>query len=224
MSSIIGYTDLLLGETIGILGALQRKFLERVRASTERMQVMLDDLLQIITIEGDQLQLKPEMINLGNIIDEAILGTSPQLRDRHIILRVDLPEKLPHLKADRDALGQIFFHLLKNAGDASPIDGEILLRASTYQTDDNQEYVLIQFADQGGGIPTQDLPRVFSRSYRADNPLIEGIGDVGVGLSIAKTLVEAHNGRIWVDTESGKGSTFSVLIPLLNGNHSEPSI
>jgi len=224
MSSIIGYTDLLLGESIGILGALQRKFLERVRASTERMQVMLDDLLQIFTIEGDRLQLKPEMINLGNIIDEAILGTSPQLRDRHIILRVDLPEKLPYLKADRDALEQIFFHLLKNAGDASPIEGEILLRANTYQTDDNQEYVLIQFADQGGGIPVQDLPRVFSRSYRADNPLIEGVGDNGVGLSIAKTLVEAHNGRIWVDTESGKGSTFSVLIPLLNGINSEPSI
>jgi signal transduction histidine kinase len=224
MSSIIGYTDLLLGESVGILGALQRKFLERVKASTERMQVMLDDLFQFVSIESDELQLNPELVNLGNIIDEAILATSPQLRDRHIILRVDLPEKLPDLKADRDALGQIFFHLLKNAGDASPIEGEVLLRASTYLTDDNQEYVLIQFADQGGGIPIQDLPRVFSRSYRADNPLIEGVGDNGVGLSIAKTLVEAHSGRIWVDSESGKGSTFSVLIPLLNGASGEPSL
>lgn len=221
MSSIVGYTDLLLGETIGILGALQRKFLERVKASTERMQIMLDDLLQIVSIEGDQLKLKPKIINLGNIIDEAILATSPQLRDRHISLRVDLPDKLPQFQADHDALGQVFFHLLKNAGDASPIEGEILLRASTYATDDNQEYMLIQVADQGGGIPIQDLPRVFSRSYRADNPMIEGVGDGGVGLSIAKTLVEAHNGRIWVDTESGEGSTFSVLIPLLNGNSGE---
>jgi len=134
-----------------------------------------------------------------------------------------MPDELPQLQADRDALGQIFIHLLKNAGDASPIEGEILLRASTYRTDNNQHYVLIQVADQGGGIPTQDLPRVFSRSYRADNPLIEGVGDTGVGLSIAKTLVEAHNGRIWVDTELGEGSTFSVLIPLLNGSPGEPS-
>lgn len=223
MSSIIGYTDLLLGESTGILGALQRKFLERVKASTERMQVLLDDLFQIVSFEGNQLKLKPEMIDLGTVIDEAILATSPQLRDRQIILRVDMPDRLPQLRADRDALGQIFFHLLKNAGDASPIEGEILLRASTYQIDDNQEYILIQFADQGGGIPTEDLPRVFSRLYRADNPLIEGVGDTGVGLSIAKTLVEAHNGRIWVDTESGKGSTFSVLIPLLNGNPGELS-
>ena len=80
------------------------------------------------------------------------------------------------------------------------------------------------YADQGGGIPTHDLPRVFSRLYRADNPLIEGVGDTGVGLSIAKTLVEAHNGRIWVDSESGKGSTFSVLIPLLNGDPGELSL
>ena len=221
MSSIIGYTELLLGESIGILGALQRKFVERVKASTERMQVLLDDLFQIISMDNKQLNINPETVDLGNVIDEAILATSPQLRDRHIILRVDLPDKLPELKADGDALEQIFFHLLKNAGDASPIEGEIFLSASTYATDNNQEYVLIRVADQGGGIPTQDLPRVFSRLYRADNPLIEGVGDTGVGLSIAKTLVEAHNGRIWVDTEAGKGSIFSVLIPMLNGNSGE---
>jgi signal transduction histidine kinase len=219
MSSIIGYTDLLLGESVGILGALQRKFLERVKASTERIQVLLDDLFQIVSLDGDQLELKPETIDLGNIIDDAISSAGPQLRDRSIILRVDLPETMPQLQADRDALGQIFIHLLKNAGNASPQEGEITLRANTYATDDNHEYVLIQVADQGGGIPNQDLPRVFSRLYRADNPLIEGIGDSGVGLSIAKTLVEAHNGRIWVDTEVGQGSTFSVLLPMLNGNN-----
>jgi signal transduction histidine kinase len=161
------------------------------------------------------------MVDLGIIIDDAILAASPQLRDRHIILRVDMPDVLPRLRADRDALGQIFIHLLQNAGDASPMEGEILLKASTYATDEEQEYVLVQVSDQGGGIPTDELPRVFSRLYRADNPLIEGVGDTGVGLSIAKTLVEAHNGRIWVDTEVGKGSTFSVLIPKLNGNHGE---
>jgi two-component system sensor histidine kinase VicK len=111
--------------------------------------------------------------------------------------------------------------LLKNAGSASPQEGEIMLRANTQITEDHQEFVLIQVADQGGGIPKEDLPRVFSRLYRADNPLVEGLGDTGVGLSIAKTLVEAHNGRIWVDTETGKGSTFSVLLPLLNGNNGE---
>ena len=71
--------------------------------------------------------------------------------------------------------------------------------------------------DTGGGIPSEDIPRVFTRLYRADNVLIQGVGDTGVGLSIAKTLTEAQNGRIWVESENGIGSTFSVLLPMTNG-------
>ena len=69
--------------------------------------------------------------------------------------------------------------------------------------------------DTGGGIASDDIPRVFARRYRADHPLIQGLGDTGVGLSIAKALVEAQGGRIWVDTEAGCGSTFSILLPVL---------
>jgi two-component system, OmpR family, phosphate regulon sensor histidine kinase PhoR len=81
-----------------------------------------------------------------------------------------------------------------------------------------QEYVLIQVTDTGGGIPAEDLPRVFTRLYRADNVLIQGVGDTGVGLSIAKTLTEAQKGRIWVETKMGSGSTFSVLLPIAKNN------
>jgi signal transduction histidine kinase len=77
--------------------------------------------------------------------------------------------------------------------------------------------VLLQVTDTGGGIPSEDIPRVFTRLYRADNVLIQGVGDTGVGLSIAKTLTEAQNGRIWVESEAGSGSTFSVLMPTNKG-------
>jgi len=218
MSSIVGYTDLLLGESVGILGALQRKFLERIKASTERMDILVDDLFQVIALDSGKLVLKHEPVDLSNVIDEAIADTRSQFQERGIVLRVDFPDQMPQLKADRDALCQILIQLLKNAGTASPVNGEIFMRASVYETEDSQDYVLMQIADQGGGIPQDDLPRVFSRLYRADNPLIEGVGDTGVGLSIVKTLVEAHNGRIWVDTEMEKGSTFSLLIPISNNN------
>ncbi|HIE58221.1 MAG TPA: HAMP domain-containing histidine kinase, partial [Anaerolineales bacterium] len=214
MSSIIGYTDLLIGESVGILGALQRKFLERIKASTERIEMLLDDLFQIISFYGDQLEITPEMVNLSSIIDDALLTVSLQLRDRRVALRFDLPDTLPALHADRDALGQAFTYLLKNAGEASPPDSEIGFHVEVHTTEDHHEYLLVQITDQGDGIAAQDLPRVFSRLYRADNPLIEGVGDTGVGLSIAKTLIEAHNGRIWVDSEIGKGATFSVLLPM----------
>ena len=217
LSSILGYTDLLLGESVGILGALQRKFLERIRASIERMQLLLDDLIHFTVLDGQEQHLKPQAVDLGNAIDKAIADTRAQMRDKNIILRVDLPDELPHIHADRDALQQILIHLLKNASSVSPVEGEILLRAEIQKSDGGQQdFVLIQVADQGGGIPQEDLPRVFSRLYRADNPLIEGVGDSGVGLSIVKTLVEAHQGRIWVDTEMGKGSAFNVLLPLFD--------
>ncbi|MEN6408711.1 MAG: HAMP domain-containing sensor histidine kinase, partial [Anaerolineaceae bacterium] len=213
MSSITGYTDLLLGESVGILGALQRKFLERVKASIERMRNLIDDLIQVTALDSTGVEITPETVDLNTVIDHAMAYTSAQFREKNIALRVDLPLELPKIQADHDALQQIVIHLLQNAGSATPVEGAIQLRVRT-QEEDKHQYVLLQVTDSGGGIPADDLPRVFSRLYRADNPLIEGVGDTGVGLSIAKTLVEAHGGRIWVDTEMGKTSTFSVLLPI----------
>ena len=213
MSSIIGYTDLLLGESVGILGALQRKFIERIKASTERIGSLIEDLIQITTIGTGLMALKPEAIDLNLIIDNAMAYTSSQLRERNITLRIDLPKSSEHIYADREALQQILIHLLQNAGAASPVEGTVTLRVRTERQDEN-DFVLIQVADTGGGIPAEDMPRVFSRLYRADNVLIQGVGDTGVGLSIAKTLTEAQGGRIWVDSEIGVGATFSVLLPV----------
>ena len=213
MSSIIGYADLLLGESVGILGALQRKFIERIRASTERIGSLIDDLIQIITMETGLMAFNPEAVDLNLIIDNAMAYTSSQLREKNITLRIDIPDNLGPLQADREALQQILIHLLQNAGAASPVEGSVRLRVRT-QKEGDSDHVVIQVTDTGGGISQEDLPRVFSRLYRADNVLIQGVGDTGVGLSIAKTLTEAQGGRIWVETEIGSGSTFSVLMPL----------
>jgi signal transduction histidine kinase len=213
MSSIIGYTDLLLGESVGILGALQRKFVERVKASTERIGSLIDDLIQMTTLESGLADLKSEAVDLNGIIDNAVSYTSSQIRERNISLRLDLPRSLSPIHADREALQQILIHLLQNAGAASPLEGNVTLKVKTRMEED-QEYVLIQVTDSGGGISPEDLPRVFTRLYRADNVLIQGVGDTGVGLSIARTLTESQHGRIWVESEPGVGSTFSVLLPI----------
>lgn len=213
MSSIIGYTDLLLGESVGILGALQRKFVERVKASTERIGSLIDDLIQMTTLESGLADLKSEAVDLNGIIDNAVSYTSSQIRERNISLRLDLPRSLSPIHADREALQQILIHLLQNAGAASPLEGNVTLKVKT-RVEEDQEYVLIQVTDSGGGISPEDLPRVFTRLYRADNVLIQGVGDTGVGLSIARTLTESQHGRIWVESEPGVGSTFSVLLPI----------
>jgi signal transduction histidine kinase len=215
MSSILGYTDLLMGESVGILGALQRKFLERIRASTERMNALVDDLLQTAAPKAFSAEPSSQGVDFNILIDEAIAMTMSQMREKNIVLRVDISEKLPFIQVDRDALQQILIHLLQNASSATPPEGEVSLSAHLRQETGKQDFVLLQVSDQGGGIPSEDLQRVFSRLYRIENASIPGLGDTGIGLSIVKSLVDASGGRIWVDTEMDQGSTFSVLLPIL---------
>ena len=213
MSSIIGYTDLLLGESVGILGALQRKFVERIKSSIERIGNLIDDMIQLTTLEMGLTELKPQPVDLNDIIDNAMAYTSNQTREKNISINLELPKVLAPIHADRDALQQILIHLLQNAGAASPVDGTVTLSVNA-KNEKGQDYVLVRVSDTGGGIPAEDITRVFSRLYRVENVLIQGVGDTGVGLSIAKTLTEAQNGRIWVETQENVGSTFSVLLPV----------
>jgi signal transduction histidine kinase len=213
MSSIVGYTDLLLGESIGILGALQRKFIERIKASTERIGGLVNDLIQITNLEAGKLEFKAELIDLNLIIDNAMAYTGMQIREKNITLRLDIIEAALRIQTDQDALQQIFIHLLQNATASTLNEGTITLRIKL-QNEANMDFISIQITDTGGGIAPEDIPRIFARRYRAEHSIIQGLGDTGVGLSIAKALVEAQGGRIWIETEAGIGSTFSVLLPV----------
>lgn len=214
LSSIIGYTDLLLGESVGILGALQRKFVDRIKVSTERVHSLTDDIIRMTTLATDLNALNPESVDLNAIIDNAMAYTSSYIREKNISIHLDTPKSPSTIRADRESLQQIFIHLLQNAGAATPNEGAIRIKTQM-QSEDGVDYILIQITDQGGGISSENIPRVFTRLHRADNVLIQGVGDTGIGLSIAKTLVEAQHGRIWVESKMGAGSTFSVLLPIL---------
>jgi signal transduction histidine kinase/GAF domain-containing protein len=225
MTSIIGYTDLLLGESVGILGAMQRKFLQRVKANTERMSAKLDDLIEITAIDLGRLEIEPETVNIVSIIEEAIMNTAGQFRERGITVDIALDDNLPEIKADPDALNQVMLNLLSNACQASEINTSVTVSASLHDTNDtvlgDATYFMVSVRDTGGGIAEEDRRRVFTRLYRADNPLIKGLGETGVGLSVAKTLIEAHGGRIWAESEDGVGSTFSFLLPVEGPQDSE---
>jgi signal transduction histidine kinase len=212
MTSISGYTDLLLSESPGILGAMQRQFLQRVKANIERMSGMLNDLVRVTAIDTTHLDLEPESVNLAEVVEEASLGSAAQFRERSITLQLNLADPLPPLHADRDSLYQIISHLLANACQCSKSGTQVRVSA---QRSEAEGLVTVSVADTGGGISPSDRQRVFSRRYRAENPLIEGLGDTSIGLSIAKTLVEAHGGRIWVDSEMGQGSTFTFVLRIV---------
>ena len=214
LTSITGYTDMLLGESMGILGTLQRKFLERIKSSVERITTVIDDLVQATSMAEKSFHPTFARIDLNAVIDEAIAGAISPFREKNLLLRVDVPDDLPDFQADQGALQQVVTLLLKNAGLSSPAESEITLRARAEIKNHEPGYMLIQVSDSGGGIPSEELPRLFSQANSNRPERITGVGVLSEDLIVVKMLVEAHRGRVWVDSILGQGSTFSALIPL----------
>jgi signal transduction histidine kinase len=218
MTSLTGYTDLLLGESVGALADMQRKFLQRIKANTERMGSMLNDLIGVSAIDAGQLKLQIERLDMAEVIEDTIIGARAQLEEKEIILDVDVDEDLPLVKADADYARQIMTNLLSNACKCSPAGGRVSIRATAYDRRELGEvatgYLLVSVTDSGGGIAPEDQSKVFDRFYQAEQPLIAGLGETGVGLSIVKALVDAHGGRIWLESEIGVGSTFNSILPV----------
>ncbi len=211
LTAILGYTDLLLGEAVGILGATQRQFLLRIRANIERMAGLIRETLQIAALEAGSYRLEPGPLRLEEVRDEALQQLQPVLQERGLRVELEWPEDLPPVRLDRDAGQQILYHLLNNAALCSRPGTAIVLRAR--RNPSIPDVLFLSVRDTGGGIPVEEIPRVFVPRYRATTPLIPGVGD-SIGLSIARALVEASGGRIWVESEPGVGSTFTVVLPL----------
>ena len=212
MASITGYTDLLLAESVGILGSMQRKFLERVRAGISRMASLLNDLIQTTLLDAGGFSLSPGPVDLMYSIEEVVTQMGRPLRDKNIALRLDIPDDLPPIQGDQDAIIQILSHLMTNALGASPMNGEIVVSAQVHDTPEGK-FLLLSVSDEGEGIEPEELGRIFHRVYDTGDITLRGLGEGGVGLPIVKALSEAIGGRVWVESHVGAGSTFTVLMP-----------
>jgi signal transduction histidine kinase/GAF domain-containing protein len=228
LTSIASYTELLLGESVGILGEMQRQFLQRINANIERVSGMLEDLVKVAFVDSSQDELSPEPVNLLEAVEVAVMSLSTQFDEQDVGVQVDVSPDLPPVYADRDSLYQIILRLLSNACQSSKSGTQVKVRAwlEEYDTqmDGLPDYLFMSITDTGGGIAPDDQRRVFQRLYRADNPIIQGLGDTGVGLALAKALVETQGGRIWVESETGVGSTFSFILPLSPNNGDDLSV
>lgn len=215
MTSIIGYVDLLLSESVGILGAMQRKFLQRVSTNVTRLDAMLEDLVKVTELDTGRITLQPMPVKITELIEDAITLSSNRFREKGLTVNLAFDDDIPPLHVDRDAMIQIIGQLISNAYLVSPPDSEINLRAETRQMDGEGSSVFFSISDRGGGIHPDDEERVFARKYKAENPLIQGLGDTGVGLSIAKTLVEAQGGRLWMESNFDVGTQFNIELPMV---------
>jgi len=227
MTSITSYADLLLGESVGILGETQRQFLQRINANIERLGGVLEDLAKVTAMDASQISLSPGPTDLIDVIEHALMSLSTEFRERNVGVQMDMPSELPAIHVDRDSLHQIVVRLLSNACQSSQPGTEVMIHARVEKYDDHMDglpdYLLMSVTDTGGGIAPEDQRRIFQRFYRADNPMIEGVGDTGVGLSIAKALVETQGGRIWAESDMGAGTTFSFILPLSRESGGHPA-
>ncbi len=212
MTSILGYTELLMNGSVGELKDIQRKFLQRVQANIERMGGMLNDLIGVAAIDSGRLDLKPEEVDLKQVIDTALHKARFRLEEKEQRVHL-MVEELPPIYADPECLQQIVDNLLTNACKASATGSTIVIQATVDTDETGTSFLHVAVSDTGGGIAPQDHERVFERFYKAEEALIAGLGETGIGLAVVKTLVEAHGGQVWIESEMGKGTTFHFTLP-----------
>ncbi len=222
MTSMRGYTDLMLSGMTGELSDQQQKFLETISANIARMSQQIRDLTDISRIETGRLHMESAPTPFTNIVSETLQVVRGPADNKNIELQLDLPADLPMVMGDKGRLVQVLTNLVSNACKYSPPDTEvhIRLRVEEMVMADGRSptaMVVCSVKDQGYGISEEDQQKLFTKFFRADDPNIRKASGTGLGLSITKGIVELHGGRIWVESELGKGTTFAFAIPQVGG-------
>ncbi|WP_129672661.1 ATP-binding protein [Candidatus Chloroploca sp. Khr17] len=230
MTAIKGFTQLLAMDEIGALNVTQREFVTTIDKHTQHMINLINDVLDLTRIEAGSVELEWRLLHLAQVLSGVMAELKLPLRERGHSLTITLAPHLPLVRADAHCLHQVLYHLLNNAIKYTPTGGQIHVEALEAtlvelpvevrdRVPQAQPYNLLRITDTGVGIAPTDLPRIFDRFYRADNPLkVEG-GGAGLGLALTRPLVELLGGQIWVTSEVGVGSTFSFILPAVAAVH-----
>jgi two-component system phosphate regulon sensor histidine kinase PhoR len=208
LTAIKGYVEALLD------GGLEdrpqaEKFLHVIERHADRMEKIVSDLLLLSQVQSPDRALRKEFLSVSELIHVAVDSLRSQAEAKQQRVSILLPPNLPAFKGDSQKLHQVLVNLLQNAVNYSPSGGEIVVEAKS-----SDRMIDIVVADTGIGIPPEDQPRIFERFYRVDKGRSRELGGTGLGLSIVKHIVEAHGGAVAVESEPGKGSRFTVTLPI----------
>ncbi len=211
LTSIQGFAETLLE------GALDepetaRHFVEIMQRESRHLAALIDELLDLSRVESGKFRMRRQPTAPQKLIAETVSRLAQKAERAGIQLMTEVPESLPLVSADPDRLIQVLRNLVENAIKYTPAGGRVTLSARH-----EGGRVLIAVSDTGVGIPRADLGRIFERFYRVDKARTRSTGGTGLGLAIAKHIVEAHGGTIAVESEVGKGSTFTVALPAITG-------
>jgi signal transduction histidine kinase/putative methionine-R-sulfoxide reductase with GAF domain len=207
LSLIQGYVELLMAGDLGRVLESQRAALQIIRERTATLSRLIHNLMMLQAVPREALALAP--VSVVEIVRHVLTEFRRSAEEGGIVFREELPQGLPPTLGDRERLELVFGHLVDNAIKFSPDGGTITLRAWA----DDEEKVYVSVSDEGVGIPPEHLGRVFERFYQVNGSTKRRFGGMGIGLALAWEIVEAHGGTIRVESEPGKGSSFTVVLP-----------
>ncbi len=206
-----------------------------LQEETALLTRLVTDLRDLSLAESGQLKLHPQPADLGELVGGAVAGVLTQAEERGVEVAASAEEGLPTVLADPDRVGQILRNLIANALRYTPSGGTVTVSASSYQPSaistqhpaphvqhaeprtqnsaSGASFVRVSVSDTGSGIPPEDLPHIFDRFYRVDRSRSRASGGTGLGLAVVKQLVEAHGGRVWAESELGRGAVFHFTLP-----------
>jgi signal transduction histidine kinase len=243
LNHIIGFTELVLDKNFGELNELQEEYLNDVHHSSRHLLSLINDILDLSKVEAGKLELEPTDVNLKMVLENSLIMIKEKALKHGIKLVINTDGIPETIRADERKLKQIMYNLLSNAVKFTPNGGEIHLMANRVTGSESRvgaerqsrfigdpvlvqptignaqdatgEYIEISVADTGIGLKKEDLERVFSPFEQVENSASRRFQGTGLGLSLTKSLVELHGGRIWVESEGeGKGAIFSFTLPI----------
>jgi len=182
-----------------------------IHQQTALLSRLVADLRDLALAEAGQLRLDWQSVDLEAVIAQASNALQSQALEKGVTFKVELPQGLPRIRGDGQRLQQVLFNLVSNALRHTPTGGTVKTAVEV-----KEDRVVIRVQDTGSGIPAEDLPHVFERFYRVDRSRARSTGGSGLGLTIAKRIVEAHGGQIWAQSWLGAGSTFAFSLPLVD--------
>jgi PAS domain S-box-containing protein len=208
LTSIYGFAETLLRQDVLFGESERRTFLGYIASESERLTGIVDQLLNVARLDAGDLQVEPELIDVGSVVSEVVGSVLDAGGVNGHRFELDLPDEPLAAEADRDKVRQVFSILVENALRYSPQGGTVTVGAR--RKDDTVE---VRVVDEGMGIPPTERQRIFRKFYRAESTTRNGVAGTGLGLFIAKELVTAMGGRIWVDSAEGQGSSFAFELP-----------
>lgn len=210
LNSVHGFIDLLLHEHMGALTEDQHMYLGYTQEGVQQLISIVEDILFMTRSDLGQFAIKQQEVQFRALVRQVVSGLQPQAQKAEVVIAQDIPTESPSLYIDPQRIIQVLNNLITNAIKFTPPGGTVTVRSRCYDT----HCAMISVADTGYGIPYEDQQHVFERFYQSNHTQQSKMGGYGLGLSIAKLIVEQHGGTIGFDTQLNEGTTFYFTVPI----------